>query len=77
MDHSSPSPSQDLRARERVEGVLVDVIAAQTTIVGEHFKTLDCVEDHESELRHCGQRGCFHDAQMFELQDGDAKCRTA
>jgi hypothetical protein len=40
-----PTPRGDLRSRERVEGVLVDVAAARIVVAGERLYCLDRVED--------------------------------
>ena len=45
MDHLAPRSGRDLRTREWVEGVLVDVVAAQTVVAGERLNGLDRVED--------------------------------
>ena len=45
MDHLAPSPGRNLSPWERVEGVLVDVVATRTVVAGKRLKSLDCVED--------------------------------
>ena len=45
MDHLAPRSGRDLRSRERVEGVFIDVVASRTVLVGERLKCLDRVED--------------------------------
>ena len=45
MNHLAPRPSRDLCPWERVEGVLVDVVAARTVVARERLKRLDRVED--------------------------------
>jgi hypothetical protein len=50
MDHVAPRFGRDLRSRDRIEGMLIDVVAARTMVVCERFKRLDRVEDI-SELR--------------------------
>jgi len=45
VDHFAPRPGGDLCSSERLAGVLVDVVAARTVFVGEHWKCLDRVEN--------------------------------
>jgi hypothetical protein len=45
MDHHAPRPGRDLCTWERVEGVLVNIVAARTVVASERLKRLDRVED--------------------------------
>jgi hypothetical protein len=45
VDHLAPRPRRDLRSRERVEAVLVEVVAARFVVACERLKRLDRVED--------------------------------
>jgi len=41
VDYFAPRTGRDVRARESVEGVLVNVVAAQTVICGERLESID------------------------------------
>ena len=45
MDHLAPSSGRDLCPWERVERVLIDVVAARTVVAGDRLKRLNRVED--------------------------------
>jgi len=45
MDYLAPRTGRSFRAREWVEGVLIDVIAARTMVAGECLKSLDRVNE--------------------------------